>query len=64
MYHPLAAPAQQMHVLAPALMAHHQKSFHAFGITHHFTGAQLELVFVVVLALAVLGVILKLQRSS
>lgn len=52
---PLAAPAQQMHVLAPVLLAHHPKAFHFAGITHHFTGTQGEIAIIVVIVLALLG---------
>ena len=61
---PLAAPAQQMHVLAPVLLAHHPKAFHAFGITHHFTTLQGEGIIVVLFVLIVLGAGATLLRSN
>lgn len=61
---PLAAPAQQQHVLAPVLLAHHPKAFHAFGITHHFTAAQGEGILVVLVLLLVIGGAAALLRSN
>lgn len=58
---PLAAPAQQMHVLAPVLLAHHPASLaHSLHQTagQFFKGdTPMESVFTVVLILVVLGAI-------
>ena len=47
--------ADQMRVLAPGLPAHHIKSFHALGITHHFTANQGFWFLAVLFALLVVG---------
>jgi hypothetical protein len=56
--HPLAAASQRLQALAPGAATSGPKSFHALGITHHFTAAQgakiiLFLIIVAVLALFV-----------
>jgi hypothetical protein len=52
------------YALAPAAPAHHPKSFHAFGVTHHFTGAQVGVLFFIVLGLILLGCVLRWRHGS
>jgi len=54
---PLADSAQQERVLAPVLLAHHPQAFHFAGITHHFTGTQMEFALLAVIVLVVIGAV-------
>jgi hypothetical protein len=62
---PLAAAAQQMHVLAPGLLVHHhapQAAFHVGNLRYHFTGTTAA-IFVIVLAIVVVFVVRTLVRT-
>jgi len=50
--------------LAPAMPANHPKSFHAFGITHHFTAAQGSVVLVILAVMILGGVVLAALRGN
>jgi hypothetical protein len=52
------------YALAPAAPAHHQHSFHAFGITHHVTPMQGTVIAGIVLLLLVAGVIAAVARRA